>query len=201
MAVHRFTASAHGHIAYVAAVYTDGTVLERWSVGGRSWFVVTRGTSAWTLPAVGAAAWCAAFAAVHAFWAAGGTTGLASAAGSGLTAQRPTAFVMFGLFGVAVLLLAGIVLVMTASGVVGTVRLSRHANVVVAVVGSALVIRGLAVEVLLGADIGGLRTSVGPLESAWSLALWNPWFTMGGGLFLWTFLRVRRIRRRFRPSQ
>jgi len=70
-----------------------------------------------SVPAVGAAAWCAVFAAVHLFWAVGGTAGLASSAGQGLAERRPADFVVFGLFGVAALLLAGIVLVIMANGV------------------------------------------------------------------------------------
>jgi len=108
---------------------------------------------------------------------------------------------VFGLFGVAALLLIGIALVMVASGGIGSERLSRVAAVVLAVVGVALVIRGVALEVLLATDAGSLRATVGPLESRWSLALWNPWFTIGGLLFLWTAIRVRRVRRRVSSSQ
>jgi hypothetical protein len=68
-----------------------------------------------SVPAVGAAAWCAIFAAVHLFWAVGGTAGLASSAGQ-LAERRPAGFVVFGLFGVGALLLVGIALVMVASG-------------------------------------------------------------------------------------
>lgn len=101
-------------------------------------------------------------------------------------------FVVFGLFGVAVLLLAGMALVMITSGWIGPERASGVAGVVVAVVGVAMLIRGVAVEVLLATDTGGLRAAVGPLESRWSLAVWNPWFAIGGALFLWTALRARR---------
>lgn len=157
--------------------------------------------TSWSLPAVGAATWCAVFAAVHLFWAVGGSTGLASAAGPDLATDRPAVFVVFGLYGVAALLLAGIALIMAAVGGMGSVRLSRVANAVVTVVGGSLVIRGLLLEVLLGTDAGGLRTRIGPLESAWSLALWNPWFAIGGGLFVWTAVRVRRMRHLAHSSQ
>lgn len=163
--------------------------------------MTARASPSWSLPAVGAAAWCVVFAAVHLFWALGGTAGLASAAGPDLAAQRPPAFVVFGLFGVAALLLAGAGLVMIAGSVIETARLSRPANLVIGTVGVVLTIRGLALEALLEADVGGLRTSIGPLESEWSLTLWNPWFAIGGSLFLWTALRVRRTRRHVSPSQ
>lgn len=155
----------------------------------------------WSVPAVGAAAWCAVFAAVHLFWAVGGAAGLASSAGRDLAERRPAGFVVFGLFGVAALLLVGIALVMVASGGIASEPLSRLAGVLVAVVGIALVIRGVALEVLLATDAGGLRAAVGPLESRWSLALWNPWFAIGGLLFLWTAIRARRVRRRVSSSQ
>lgn len=151
---------------------------------------------------MGAAAWCAVFAAVHLFWAVGGKAGLASSAGRELAGRRPVSFVVFGLFGVAVLLLAGIALVMVTSGLIGAERLSRVAGLVAAVVGAALVIRGVTLEVLLATGAGGLRATVGPLETRWSLALWNPWFAFGGALFLWTALRARRrVRCRVSSSQ
>lgn len=114
---------------------------------------------------MGAAAWCAVFAALYLFWAVGGTAGLASSAGQALAERRPAGFVVFGLFGVAALLLAGIALVIVATGGIASVRLSRVAGVVLAVVGVALVVRGVALEVLLATDVGGLRAAVGPLES------------------------------------
>lgn len=107
---------------------------------------------------------------------------------------------MFGLFGVAALLLIGIALVMAASGGIGPERLSRVAAVALAVVGVALVIGGVALEVPLATDAGSLQAAIGPLESRWSLALWNPWFAVGGALFLWTAIRVRRVRRRVSSS-
>ncbi len=151
---------------------------------------------------MGAAAWCAVFAAVHLFWAVGGTAGLASSAGRELAERRPLSFVVFGLFGVAVLLLAAIALVMVTSGLIGPDRLSRVAGLVAAVVGVTLIIRGVALEILLATGAGGLRATVGPLETRWSLALWNPWFALGGALFLWTALRARRrVRHRLSSSQ
>jgi hypothetical protein len=51
--------------------------------------------------------WCVLFAALHIYWAAGGEAGSASSAGVDIATQRPLWFVLFGLWGVAVLLLAG----------------------------------------------------------------------------------------------
>lgn len=160
-----------------------------------------RAASAWSAAAAGAAAWCAVFAAVHLFWGVGGTIGLASSAGPKLAERRPAGFVVFGLYGVAVLLLAGIALVMVVSGGIASQRVSRVAGVALTIIGTVLVIRGVGLEVLLATDTGGLRTAVGPLETRWSLVLWNPWFAIGGALFLRTAIRARRVRRTVRSSQ
>jgi Protein of unknown function (DUF3995) len=135
--------------------------------------------------------WCAAFAAVHLFWAVGGSVGLASSAGHDLAARRPTTFVAFGLYGVALML----VLAATFLGVANRVRLGRYRGVVVGLVGLVgvvLLLRGVVLEVLLAADVAGLRTQVGPLEAHWSQMLWNPWFAVGGALFIAAALRLRR---------
>jgi len=91
---------------------------------------------------------------------------------------------------------------MVTSGLIKPERLSRFAGLVAAVLGVTLVIRGVALEVLLATGAGGMRATVGPLETRWSLALWNPWFALGGALFLWTALRARRqVRHRFSSLQ
>lgn len=59
-----------------------------------------------------------------------------------------------------------------------------------AVVGVGLVLRGLALEVLLATNAAGLRANVGLLETHWSLILWNPWFVVGGALFIATAIRA-----------
>jgi len=108
---------------------------------------------------------------------------------------------VFGLYGVAVVLVAGIALVMVASGGIASQRVSRVAGVVLAIIGAVLVIRGVGLEVLLATDTAGLRTAVGRLGTRWSLVLWNPWFAIGGALFLWTAIRAARVRRRLSSSQ
>jgi cytochrome bd-type quinol oxidase subunit 2 len=107
-------------------------------------------------------------------------------------ADRPAAFVLFGLYGVAVLLLVGVVLLITTSKGFKSRRFRRIARMLIAVTGVALLARGIAFEVLLSLNTGGLRNSVGSLESRWSFIIWNPWFVLGGALFLWTALRIRR---------
>lgn len=141
---------------------------------------------------VASATWCALFASLHLFWALGGTTGLASSAGRDLAERRPTGFVVFGLYGVTFLLIAAIALLTVTAGWGRSPTWSRRATAVVGVAGALLLLRGVVLEVLLGLDVGGLRATVGPQETRWSLALWNPWFALGGVLFLWTTLRVAR---------
>ena len=46
--------------------------------------------------------------------------------------------------------------------------------------GAALLLRGVLMEIVLASGAGGIAASVGPLETHWSLILWNPWFAVGG---------------------
>jgi hypothetical protein len=46
--------------------------------------------------------------------------------------------------------------------------------------GAVLLARGLLLEVVLLTGAGGIPSAVGPLETRWSLILWNPWFVVGG---------------------
>jgi hypothetical protein len=151
--------------------------------------VDSQGSSRWGVEAAAAAVWCGAFACLHLFWALGGSIGLASSAGYDLAERRPTSFVIFGLFGVAMFLVVGIgVIAATQSSRIAE-RWRHAATVLVAVVGVGLAIRGVALEVLLAMNVGGLQASVGPLETYWGLVLWNPWFALGGALFIVTAIR------------
>ncbi|MEV4240713.1 MULTISPECIES: DUF3995 domain-containing protein [unclassified Nocardia] len=133
---------------------------------------------------VAAVFWSCVFAAVHLFWALGGSVGLASSAGSDLAARRPPMFVAAGLWGVAVVLLADAAFV----GVAAAVNMPRRWRWVMAwmigLAGLVLLARGVLVEVALAADAGGVRCEVGPHRTWWSLVLWNPWFMLGGVLFI-----------------
>jgi hypothetical protein len=129
---------------------------------------------------------------LHVFWALGGSAGLASSAGAELAARRPTAFVVLGLWGVAALLLAAAVVVGVAVSAQLSPRLRRILGWLIGAAGLVMVARGVVVELLLITDAGGVRTAVGPEQTRWSLALWNPWFVVGGVLFVWTGCRVVR---------
>ena len=133
-----------------------------------------------------AACWCALFAALHVYWALGGTVGLASSAGPSLAAGRPTWFVLFGLWGVALLLVAG-----------AAFCLLRHPwQRVGQFAGAILVARGVLIEVVLLAGMADVSAD----ERFWSLVLWNPWFALGGGLWLAAFNQSPRRRRRARAA-
>lgn len=40
-------------------------------------------------------------------------------------------------------------------------------------------------------DLGGIRQSAGPLETHWSLVLWDPWFAIGGACFFALAIGIR----------
>jgi hypothetical protein len=125
------------------------------------------------------------FATLHVYWAAGGNAGLASSAGTGLAAHRPLAFVLTGLWGTALLLGVGAVF---STGLArwrprGS-KLRRWTAILGWTAGAALAARGLLLEVVLLTGAGGVASAVGPLETHWSLILWNPWFFAGGLLLL-----------------
>jgi len=147
---------------------------------------------------VAAVLWCCVFAAVHVFWALGGSAGLASSAGSDLAVRRPPMFVAVGLWGVAVALLAGAAFVGVAAAVNMPRRRRRVMAWMIGLAGVVLLARGVLVEVVLAADAGGVRREVGPHQTRWSLVLWNPWFMLGGVLFIGAGLGI--AKRRARPT-
>ncbi|MEV6243614.1 DUF3995 domain-containing protein [Lentzea sp. NPDC051838] len=130
---------------------------------------------------IAAATWCALFAALHVYWALGGSAGLAESAGAGLAAQRPAWFVLGGLWGVAALLLVGAWFCLDLT--------RRWRRLLTLLGGAALLLRGLAVEIaLLTTD---LPQQVGERQTRWSLWLWNPWFVLGGVLVLAAYWSTR----------
>lgn len=138
-------------------------------------------------------AWCAVFAVLHVFWALGGDIGLAESAGVDLATRRPMMFVLVGLWGVAALLVVGAVFagVLACPHPLG--RLRRPVILTGLLVGTALLVRGVGIELVLLLDAGGIASSVGPVQTRWSLLLWNPWFTLGGVAFLFAAYRFARL--------
>lgn len=131
-----------------------------------------------------ACAWCVIFAVVHLYWAMGGDAGLASSAGAELAARRPWGFVLFGLWGTALVLLVGAAYGIGLAYARPRGGLRRGMVVLGLMAGAALVVRGLLLEIVLLTGAGGVASAMGPLETYWSLVLWNPWFVVGGLLLI-----------------
>ena len=131
------------------------------------------------------------FAALHVYWAAGGSFGLAESAGRDLATRRPTAFVLFGLWGVALLLLigAGLGVSLARPWTSGTVR--RVLRGCGWMVGAGLLARGIVLQVALLTDTAGVASTVGNTQTAWSLGVWNPWFIIGGIVFVFAAYCLR----------
>ncbi|MFF4227632.1 DUF3995 domain-containing protein [Streptomyces sp. NPDC001820] len=129
-----------------------------------------------------AAGWSVIFAGLHFFWALGGEVGLDVSAGEQLASERPTWFVAGGLWGIGLLCLVGaaVALGLQRRGAHG--RRWRALRLLGLAICVLLLVRGVLVEVLL---IAGVST-VGEVSAAqkfWTLAVWNPWFILGGVLF------------------
>ncbi|WP_435241265.1 DUF3995 domain-containing protein [Streptomyces cucumeris] len=127
--------------------------------------------------------WAGLFGLLHFYWAVGGDRGLSVSAGEELAAERPLWFVVSGLWGVGALCLAGALL----GWALARCRLRGRAGLMARWLGwgvaALLLVRGIGVEALLLADAGGLDASVSEGQRFWTLALWNPWFVLGGVAF------------------
>ncbi|WP_433453948.1 DUF3995 domain-containing protein [Streptomyces sp. CA-142005] len=129
-----------------------------------------------------AAGWAAAFAGLHFFWALGGQVGLDVSSGKRLASERPAWFVAGGLWGVGLMCLVGaaVAIGLQRRGVHGhRWRVLRWLGVAICVL---LLVRGLLVEALLIAGVSAVG-EVSAAQKFWTLALWNPWFILGGLLF------------------
>lgn len=105
---------------------------------------------------------------------------MASSAGVELAARRPLWFVVFGLWGVASLLVAGSVLAVALTRCPFGGRLWWMVRLTGWCVSLFLLVRGIAIEALLLTGWFGVRAGVGPEQAHWILLLWNPWFVLGG---------------------
>ena len=119
---------------------------------------------------------------LHLYWALGGTVGLTESAGRRLAEERPAEFVLGGLYGVAVALLAAAALGTALARVPVTGR-RRLLPVLGAGVALVLVVRAVVVAVLLVTDPGFGDGAITGAQRAWTLWIWNPWFLLGGVLF------------------
>ena len=141
-----------------------------------------------------AAGWAVVFALVHLYWALGGSVGLAESAGRRLAAERPTAFVLGGLYGVALVLLAATVIGIALARGHSTGRGRRLLPLVGAGVAAVLMVRAIAVEVFLLADVDYGNGAISADQRWWTLVLWNPWFLIGGLAFAMAALAAHRGR-------
>ncbi len=141
-----------------------------------------------------AAAWALLFASLHVFWALGGSWLLATSAGSSLAGDRPTWFVVLGLWGVAVVLLAGAALGLALARPRTSGRGPRLGAFLSCLAGACLLLRGVGVQVVLLTDAGDVAGNVGEAQTRMSLVLWNPWFVLGGLLFVAAGVQSRRAR-------
>lgn len=129
-----------------------------------------------------AAGWAAAFALLHFFWALGGEAGLDVSSGEQLASERPAWFVAGGLWGVGFLCLIGsaVAVGLQRRGVRG--RRWRMLRLLGRAICLLLLVRGILVEVLLIAGVSAVG-EVSAAQKFWTLAVWNPWFILGGVLF------------------
>ncbi|MGD3109590.1 DUF3995 domain-containing protein [Streptomyces sp. YGL11-2] len=132
------------------------------------------------------------FAASHFYWAVGGDVGLSVSAGPQLATVRPLWFVLAGLWGVGALCLVGASLawLLARSRPRGVAR--RVLKCLGWGVSLVLLARGVAVEFLLLTDVTHLDSSVSAGQRFWTLALWNPWFIVGGLAFGMAALKADR---------
>lgn len=141
-----------------------------------------------------AAAWSVTFAVLHLYWGLGGSVGLAESAGTDLAEQRPTWFVVLGLYGVALTLGVAAVLGLALARVHRVRRSGRLLTVLGAGLAAVLLARAVAIELLLLTDAGYGGGAISEAQRSWSLVVWNPWFLIGGTSF---GLAARAARRRW----
>ncbi|WP_217712232.1 DUF3995 domain-containing protein [Streptomyces sp. NA02950] len=139
-----------------------------------------------------ACSWALIFAAAHFYWAVGGDAGLSVSAGQQLATARPLWFVLVGLWGVGTLCLVGALL----AWLLAQPRPRGAARRILRCLGwglaFVLLTRGIAVEFLLLTDVTHLDSSVSAGQRFWTLALWNPWFIVGGLAFGMSALKAVR---------
>ncbi|ARF54445.1 DUF3995 domain-containing protein [Streptomyces gilvosporeus] len=126
--------------------------------------------------------WAVAFAALHFYWALGGSRGLSVSAGP-LAETRPAWFVAVGLWGVGLLCLVAGVLGWLLARPRPRGLFGRAVRALGWCACAVLLARGLAVEALLLTDPAGHEVNVSPEQRLWTLVLWNPWFLIGGLVF------------------
>ncbi|GAA3173547.1 MULTISPECIES: DUF3995 domain-containing protein [Streptomyces] len=139
-----------------------------------------------------ACGWAMAFAALHFYWALGGSRGLAVSAGP-LAAERPGWFVAVGLWGVGAVCLIGAALGRRLTGPRPRGTAGRLLTALGWCACAVLLVRGAVLQALLLTGAAGPAIQVSAEQRRWTLMLWNPWFLLGGllfGLATWAFGRA-----------
>jgi hypothetical protein len=157
---------------------------------------VSANRSAWV-----AATWAFVFATISAYWALGGKLGvetLGDAFSDPDVINNPTFIVFVWLTVIFKLLLA--VLALSVVQRWGN-RMSLHLrSMAVGIAGILLTLYGIALMIqhsLMAAGVIQVSVSIGTLESVrWHLFLWDPFWLVGGLLFLNALYRVRTLQRR-----
>jgi hypothetical protein len=145
-----------------------------------------------------AAAWCVLFASAHLYWALGGTVGFVAATGS-LDLLKQTWFVVVGLWGVALVYLAGALVCLATVLSWGRRVPSWLLRTVVWIGVAVLLVRALPTGVQDVLLVTGALHLNRPLDWSvvhWRLALWTPWFIVGAALFVVTLMSHHRSLRR-----
>jgi hypothetical protein len=150
------------------------------------------------LLAVLAAAWAFLFAAMSFYWAAGGMTGVETLGNEieRLARDREPGFVA-EVWVTGVLKVLGGLLALALVRQWGPGFPRRVAEIAVLIVGIGLTLYGVANLVqhgLMEAGAVDVPDGLGPDAVTWHLALWDPWWILGGILFLAAGWSARRAR-------
>lgn len=116
-----------------------------------------------------ACAWALLFAALHVYWALDGNAGLASSAGAELAAKRPLWFVLAGLWGVGLLLVAGAGLAIALTRRQRPGPLRRLVAAAGWAVSLLLLLRGVGLEILLLSGFYQNNTALTSSQVHWNL--------------------------------
>jgi Protein of unknown function (DUF3995) len=132
-----------------------------------------------------AAAWAIAFAIPSFYWAAGGTAGLETVAAT--PDQAPYADQPAALAAVGVLKLLGAGLAIALASVRPTAR-GRRALLAAGWIGGALLViyggASLIQHLLMEAGEVAISDSLDANAVRWHVLLWDPWWVLGGALFI-----------------
>lgn len=148
-----------------------------------------------TLPAWAAFAWCVIFAAISVSWVLGGRTGLSTLAQAiqEQAVERDPGFVLMTWATVILKVLGGLLALATIQP---WGRRIPHRLLLVLVAGAGVVLTlyglaGFVEKALMLSGVVDIPDSMGEGPARWYLLLWEPWWILGGVLFLLTANAMR----------